>query len=200
VHHDKDFEGLATPIECEGRDYGNPIQQDTEINHVDLDEEFVHHTEKYAWWAFLAEHAKAEVNELKNQLEIAYAQLDHRIRDKAAKHAVEARAKKQTPIKYTEKMVENEVLLSDEYQEILTKYNNARRAAGLAAAGQASMQHRRDMLLQLGANYRTEGGSDPVILKEEAKRKAAERAAAREERESQGEPPAKRPPGRKQTA
>jgi len=207
---DKDFNGLATPLQVNDRDWGNPIADDVQIDNGNLDQEFLGQAEKYAWWAFLTEHAKDQVNQIKSELDVLYARLDHKVRTKAQIAAVDAKTNKQVPIKYTEKMVENEVTTSTEYQELLSRYNNAKKQAGLATAGMMAMNQRRDMLLQLGANYRTEGQADPIILKEAAREKAAryaeERERRKEERKSKAEmaskaqeestttPPARKPP------
>ena len=219
----KDFTGLNTDLEVGDITRGNPIDEDVRINPVDLDYEFQTHPEKYAWWAFLAEHAKAEVDMMKNRLAVLYAQLDFNVRDKARREDEQAKEQKRKPIKYTEKMVESEVLTSQEYQEAQLALLQARKTAGLATAGRMSMDHRRDMLLQLGANYRTEGAADPVILKEAAKDKARERARDKAEKAEKAkqaadeaavaakkktpgktppgkQPPGKHPPGKKPAA
>jgi hypothetical protein len=181
----KSFDELATPLVVNDRDWGNPIEDDVKINQSDLDQEFLNQPEKYAWWAFLMEHAKAQVNEVKNELEILYAKLDYQVRAKAQVVAVDAKAKKTVGLRYTEKMVENEVISSKEYQEIMSRYNEARKNAGLATAGMNAMLQRRDMLLQLGANYRTEGQADPIILREAAREKAANYAKDKEARKAE---------------
>jgi len=201
----KNFSGLAENLVVAGEERGNPIEEDVRVNPADLEYEFETHPEKYAWWAFLAEHAKADVEMMKNQLSVLYAQLDFKIRDKARQEEELAKTQKRKPIKYTEKMVESEVLTSAEYQEAMTAYLEAKKTAGLAAAGRDAMNHRRDMLLQIGANYRVEGQADPVILKEAAKEKARERAQRKaQEKEAANTktppgrtPPVKRPPGKR---
>lgn len=181
----KDFDQLATPLLVNDKDWGNPIVDDVHIDQGNLDQEFLNQAEKYAWWAFLTEHAKAQANELKSELDVLYARLDHLVRAKAQIAAVDAKNQKVTPVKYTEKMVENEVVTSKDYQELMTRYNQARKDAGLATAGMMAMNQRRDMLLQLGANYRTEGQADPIILKEAAREKAAVYAREREQRKAE---------------
>ena len=181
---DKDFDKLATPLNVNNKDWGNPIEDDVHIDQGNLDQEFLSQPEKYAWWAFLTEHAKAQVNEVKNEMDQLYARLDHKVRAKAQMAAVDAKTNKSSPIKYTEKMVENEVITSKEYQEVMTRYNHAKKQAGLTAAGMNAMLQRRDMLLQLGANYRTEGQADPIILREAAREKAANYAAERDKRKA----------------
>lgn len=209
---DKDFDGLATPLTVNDKDWGNPIADDVQIDNGNLDQEFLGQAEKYAWWAFLTEHAKDQVNQIKSELDVLYARLDHKVRTKAQIAAVDAKAKKQVPVKYTEKMVENEVITSNEYQELVARYNDAKKQAGLATAGMMAMNQRRDMLLQLGANYRTEGQADPIILKEAAREKAARYAEERERRkeerknktsmankaqEESSAPPVRKPPMRR---
>lgn len=196
----KDFSGFADSITTNGEEHGNPIARDVQINTMDLEWEFQNHPERYAWWAFLAEHAKAEVEQVKNELAVLYAQLDAKARNQARMDEEDARKAKQKPIKLTEKMVENIVITSPHYQEKVQELIEAKKNAGLAAAGRDAMNHRRDMLLQIGANYRTEGQADPVILKEAARERARDRARKKAEAEAETvnkQPPGKRPPGKR---
>ena len=191
----KDFSGFADSITTNGEEHANPIAEDTLINTADLEWEFENHPTKYAWWAFLAEHAKSEVEQQKNELNIMYAQLDAKARNQARMDEEDARQNKQKPVRITEKMVENIVVTSPDYQDLMQGLIEAKKNAGLAAAGKSAMDHRRDMLLQIGANYRTEGQADPVILKEAAKDRA--RARAQKKAEAPKQPPKKRPPGKR---
>jgi len=194
----KDFSKFSDSITTHDETHSNPIAEDTLINTADLEWEFQNQPSKYAWWAFLAEHAKSEVEQFKNELSILYAQLDAEVRNQARMDEEDSRRNKQKPIRMTETMVENMVKTNPVYQELMESLIEAKKNAGLAAAGRSAMDHRRDMLIQIGANYRTEGQADPVILKEAAREKARERAKKKEAaRKLPPKLPPKQPPGKK---
>jgi hypothetical protein len=63
-------------------------------------------------------------------------------------------------------MVENTVITDPKYVELQEKYLDAKRNAGVLKSARDAMIHRKDMLVQMGANYRAEGSSD-ISLKEQ---------------------------------
>jgi hypothetical protein len=63
-------------------------------------------------------------------------------------------------------MVENTVITHPMYVELQDKYLAAKLNTSLLRTAKDAMIHRRDMLIQLGANYRAEGMSD-ISLKEQ---------------------------------
>ncbi len=137
--------------------YPNDLHAHLQVNPTNLNGEFSGHAERFAWYATAYELASDVEMRLKEELARLYARLDAHTRQEG--HGA--------GVKLTEKMVENTVITHASYIEAQEKYLDAKRNAGLLRAAKDSMVHRKDMLVQLGANYRAEGGSD-ISLKQDA--------------------------------
>ena len=130
--------------------FPNNLREHVSLGHQHIQTAFVEHAELFAWYATAYELASAHESKLKTELGRKYAILDANARQQA----------KQAGVKMTEKMVENTVITSPAYRALEDDYLEARRDAGLLKAAKDAMIHRRDMLIQMGANYRAEGASD----------------------------------------
>lgn len=139
-----------------GAKYPNKLKEHLYINMGTLSEEFSSHSERFAWYATAYELASDLETRLKEKLARVYATLDHRVR-------MEGR---DAGVKLTEKMVENTVITDKNYVELQEEYFDAKRDANLLKAARDAMIHRRDMMIQMGANYRAEGASD-ISLKQD---------------------------------
>jgi prefoldin subunit 5 len=189
----RNFDGLTSSLSLNmgEHEYPNTLENDVTINDDCLDVEFLNQPERFAWWSTYENLKRAEVTELKNELAELDARLGfaERIRLKDAK------------IKSTERMIEEHIVTHTEHKAAQQKLLDAQKELGQGIAGRQAMEHRKEMLISLGANYRAEGQADPVILREEARRKAIERARLKEkEAQDSKRPPAKRPPKRKNFA
>lgn len=138
-------------------EYPSTLSQDLDVNRQDLNGEFIRHSERFAWYATAYELSLDIEMRLKAKLERLYAVLDHRVRQEADMAAV----------KMTEKKVENTVITRPEYIEMQDQYFSAAKETGLLKAGRDAMIHRRDMLISLGANFRSETRSDVSLLTKE---------------------------------
>jgi hypothetical protein len=170
---------ISVNLKLDGADFSRELSDDIPIQSPDLDMEFVEQPERFAWWATVVELAKDRMARTKYQLERIYALKDHAVR----LELTEAKAK------ITEKIVENSVVTSKEYQECMLDLLETKKQLGLAMAGKESMIQRKDMLISLGANLRAEGSSNISILKDAAKQRYQEK---QEEKK-----PVKRPVGKK---
>lgn len=137
--------------------FPNELRYHVSLQHKPIQEAFVEHAELFAWYATAYELASSHESNLKTELGRKYAILDANARQQA----------KQANVKMTEKMVENTVITSPAYRSLEDEYLKAKRSTGLLKAAKDAMIHRRDMLIQLGANYRAEGASD-ISLREQA--------------------------------
>jgi hypothetical protein len=140
-------------------DYESKLQEDLFINRTDLSEEFCKHPERFAFYATCYELAAAKAESLKIQLERLYAMLDHEKRSELLMAGV----------KTTEKMVENSVITDDRYIAMQTEGLEASRNAAVLKAAMHAMQHRKDMLVQLGSAARAELQADISIKAAHAK-------------------------------
>lgn len=170
-------------LDLDGVNFNRTLADDLPINGADINGEFMEQPELFAWWATVSELAKDRVASTKYQLERIYATKDHAVR----LELTEAKAK------ITEKIVENTVITSKEYQECMFELLDAKKQLGLLLAGKEALVQRKDMLISLGANMRTEGGGNLSILKDAAKQRYADK---KEEKDKGNIPPVKkkRPP------
>lgn len=138
--------------------FPNELREHVSLQHKPIQEAFKEHAELFAWYATAYELASDHESRLKTELGRKYAMLDASARQQA----------KQAGVKMTEKMVENTVITSPAYRSLEDDYLRAKRDSGLLKAAKDAMVHRRDMLIQLGANYRAEGASDISLLTQAA--------------------------------
>jgi len=180
---------VTVDLDLDGVNFQRTLADDLPINGADITGEFMEQSELYAWWATVSELARDKVARTKYQLERIYALKDHEVRRTLA----EAKAK------VTEKIVENAVITSEEYQECMFELMECKKQLGLVMAGKEALVQRKDMLISIGANMRTEGGANLHILKDAAKQRAAEkRRRAEAETTGSKRPPGKgRPPGKR---
>ena len=194
---------IIEAAEIDGVTYPISISEDLEINPTDLETEFCNQSQKYRYYGELAEAAKDEMARKKTELDRLYAVVDERVRTSNHMAIIEAKNNSRpAPQKLTEKMVENCVVTDEEYTKLQLEYYAARKQSGILKVYQDSMQHRLQMLIGIGANYRAEGSADPILLREAVKdryRKKQEQEASKE-RKSTKKPVGKKPVGKKQQA
>lgn len=146
-------------ITINGVTYDNSFARDILIDRTNLDEEFARQPEIYAYYAFLAEDAKAVFERKKFELEQSYARIDHEKR-----MAADATKAQNPKFKMTEKMVENEVITDPRYSEAKEAMLAAKLLAGQLDQAARAISQRRDMLQQMGANNRV--GNMPTRVME----------------------------------
>jgi hypothetical protein len=171
-----------------GVTYDNSFARDILIDRTMLDDEFARQPETYAYYAFLAEDAKAVFERKKFALEQVYARLDHEKR-----MAADAMKAQNPKFKMTEKMVENEVITDDRYTEARNDMLDAKLLAGQLDQAAKAISQRRDMLQQMGANNRV--GQMPTRVMEN-KQEAVRDIVARSQAEQRAPEPTPAPPTR----
>lgn len=151
-----DYADLAEVFKIGTVEYPNVLAQDLAVNQSALSETFATHAERFAWYATAYELAMAYEAGLKEETARTYARVDHQVRTAA----------RDAGVKLTEKMVENSVITHALYLEVQEEYLSAKAHTGLLKVARDAMIHRRDMLIQMGANYRAEGAAD-ISLREQ---------------------------------
>lgn len=122
------------------------LSSDLEIDPINLNHGFLRQAALFSYYAHLHVAAMRREAKTKLMLEIEEAKLAKMIRDKLAEDGV----------KSTEKMIEQEISRSASYIKAANAYNEARADTALAHGAVEAFRHRRDMLVQLGANQREE--------------------------------------------
>jgi len=136
--------------------FPNHSREHLDLRCKPLSEAFFEQAELFGWYATAYELAMDVESRLKEEVARMYARLDHMHRTNG----------KASGVKMTEKMVENTVITDPQYVKLYGDYLDAKRNSGLLKSTKEAMIHRRDMLIQMGANYRAEGQSD-ITIKEQ---------------------------------
>jgi len=144
--------------------YEAEFQADLEIHPEALSEDFAQQPAKFAYWSALAERAEAKVRMLDFRLTVLEAETDAAIR-KAATLRGE---------KTTEAGIKEEIRRNPKVQEVKNDLLTATLNAGVLKVARDAFYHRKDMLIQLGAQMRTElGEAEMRINREKVGRKVA---------------------------
>lgn len=138
--------------------YDNDLLNDLRIDRTELNEEFIIQSEKYAYYAILAERAKAKYNLIKFELDHLYARLDFEKRQKAAEiREIEPK------FRYTEKMCESEIITDSRFVKKKKELLKAQELSGLLSKAAEAINGRKDMLVQLGVNIRMNQSSERLM-------------------------------------
>jgi len=137
--------------------YTSELDDHLYINRTDLSVEFAEHSERFAYYSTCFELAADKLRRLEINLKRQYAVLDIQKRQEA--HL--------SGLKMTEKMVENSVIIDDTYVAMQDECMEAERELGVLKAARDAMAARKEMLVSLGANFRTEFRADTTLLSNE---------------------------------
>lgn len=136
---------LGVRIELDGVEYPNHYNEDLDIDPTNLEEEFLTHSKRYAYYATLAEMAEDRHQRSKEELDRLFADLDHEVREK--RDVIMAQNPK---FKMTEPMIKNEILSDARYQKKLSEVQTARYLSKVLKNANTAFSHRKDMLMTLG--------------------------------------------------
>jgi len=135
------------------------IGEQLNIDRNNLDLEFSEQAGLYAYWAIVAEEARANYEKASLALEVLEAELDGVIRDEA----------RESGEKITEKVVESRINSDLGRQKRCEDKIEARKQANIMAVVKDAFGQRASMLQALGFMRRPELETDLRVLKEKAK-------------------------------
>lgn len=138
------------------QEYENTLAEDLEVDPsspLTLQDSFARQAKLVAVYGFAENRAASCELQRKAEMERIYALVDSRTRNNFAVEGT----------KFTEKVVHNVVITSPEYQLAQQKHLEAKKTATMLKSAREAIQHRKDMLVTLGANYRAEINNDPLI-------------------------------------
>lgn len=137
------------------------VQEELSVSEETLSQDYMEQAGKYAWWAVLAESAKAQRDKKEIDMDKAEAEADKRVRKELELDGV----------KITESLVKSRIKLDSEYLEAVDAYNKAKKNAAVLDKLVRAFDHRKEMLISLGAQLREEKGNvgDLRSLKSKAK-------------------------------
>ena len=169
-------------ITIEGVKYDHDFNKDVLIDQTQLEEEFSTQAEKYAFYAFLAARARAAYEHNKFALEQIEAALDH---EKRSGH--EQVKMQNAKHKYTEKMIEGEVITDKRFKDKKKEVLDARLLSEQLDKAAGAIAQRKDMLIQLGLGARignaparvvdqhADAAHDVIAANKESKRRPSRR-------------------------
>jgi hypothetical protein len=163
---------LVVEVEVDGLAYKLVPSRKASIDRANLEEEFLTLPKTLTQWIQLSEKLSAVCDRLVYEKKTLHAKLDKRSREEALNAGV----------KLTEKMVENTVITHHLYQEHMEKIFLHQEALGMIRAGVEGQRAKKDMLISIGANVRSEGA---FRLKEEESRDTKRKKARSIIRKSQ---------------
>lgn len=136
--------------------------KDVQINSAAISEAFYDQASLFLHYATLEARAAHQVDKCKQLLKIVEARVDKMIRDEAAEDGK----------KLTESMIDKEIQRHPKIVDMTKSLNEARMQLSLVEGVVEAMRHRRDMLVQIGANTRIEMQGEMRLAISDAKKEA----------------------------
>lgn len=139
-------EKLPVKVKIEGKEYDTDYEKELLSSELTINENLIEQAPLFAWYAVLAEHAKAQVNDRKLDL----ANLDANLGDEYRKKIMD------TGEKVTEKRVADAVEKDEKHITGVVILNSALKAHGQLSAITRAFDHRKEMISALASNLRKE--------------------------------------------
>lgn len=127
------------------------LRQDLEFTEATISMAMTRQAPLFAHYSTLAHKAQYQADRAKQQVDLVEAQLDQAYRDKFISEGVKA----------SENMVKAAITRDAAYQEAQNKRHEAQAIAEMVKSAADSFRHRRDMLIQVGADLREEKKGSP---------------------------------------
>lgn len=137
---------MQVKIEVKDKKFDGTLREIVKINADNLMEEFCEHPSKYAWFATLCEICSAEAETKEFAIDVLRANLDEEKRNNF----------KNENVKTTEAMVTAAILTDKRYKVLKEELIEVNKQHGILKAIAKSLDHRKDMLIQLGSTKRQE--------------------------------------------
>jgi hypothetical protein len=126
--------------------WSGKLQDIVNINANDLNNELANQPAVVSWFGAVLAEAIATYEELKDRKERVYAELYLKYKEKDEKMGV----------KSTEARLNSLILTDSDYEKVQVQFNEMRKQVNVLKSISNSLEHRRDMLIQLSANIRRE--------------------------------------------
>lgn len=123
---------------------GAQLQQDLHFTETSISNAMTRQAALFAHYSTLAAHAKYQADRCKQHVELLYANLDQQYRDDLTAAGT----------KFTEKVIEAMIQKDSGYQAAQARAHEAKAIASMVDTAADSFRHRKDMLIQVGADLR----------------------------------------------
>jgi len=124
----------------------NQLREDLNFTHTNISAAMTRQASLFAHYSTLSAQAQFQADRADQQVDLIEAQLDQQYRDSLAA----------TGVKITENVVKAAITKDPKYQSALTRKHEAKAIADMVKSAADSFRHRRDMLIQVGADLREE--------------------------------------------
>lgn len=143
-------------VKLEDKDYHTNHQEELKIARETIDQNMIEQASIYGWYGVLA----AMMDDVVGNKKLDLAVLEAELYDKYKKEALE------TPgAKVTEGAIDSKIKQDEKYIAAVLDLLTARKNKGIFDAITRAFEHRREMLINLGAKYRKEMDGDIVVRK-----------------------------------
>lgn len=120
------------------------LRADLEFTETNISNAMTRQAALFAHYSTLAHQAQFQADRADQQVDLVEAQLDQRYRDAFASAGT----------KVTENMIKASIIKDEKYQKALLRKHEAKAIAEMVKSAADSFRHRRDMLIQVGADLR----------------------------------------------
>lgn len=130
------------------RTYIDPdqLREDLAFTQTNISLAMTRQASLFAHYSMLAHKAQFQADRADQQVDLVEAQLDQKYRDAFASAGTKA----------TENMIKSAIIKDTKYQKTLMRKHEAKAIAEMVKSAADSFRHRRDMLIQVGADLRAE--------------------------------------------
>lgn len=133
---------------------GTQLQQDLHFTETSISNAMTRQAALFAHYSTLAAHAKYQADRCKQHVELLYANLDQQFRDDLTAGGT----------KFTEKVIEAMIQKDSGYQAAQARAHEAKAIASMVDTAADSFRHRKDMLIQVGADLRQQREGELRLL------------------------------------
>ena len=170
MEQERNMEVLKMEVKLNSEIVSLDLSQDMVINVADINESYVDQPARYAYWATLSTLARSKANKLKQQIDkeqdyirtTLTGSLDSKVRQQ-----LELDGEKVTETKVSNAIYVHPTFIAhkSKLSELQEAYNEADEQARLLEVGKETMNQRKEMLISLGAQLRTDydGVADLVV-------------------------------------
>lgn len=126
--------------------FSEQVRNDVAFNELTIQEDYMKQAALVAYYSTIAHRAAERLEKAKAKLDLVEALVDNELRMEAVNSGE----------KITEALVAKRIKLDGRYQAAQTKVIEARTLAGVTKDAMEALRHKRDMLIQVGADIREE--------------------------------------------
>lgn len=146
--------------------YVMDLNEDLSISKERINDELSKQPAMFAWYATLYELARSKTLKLKQSLDTIEAELNLEVRTETSK--IKSEDSRYANLKLTETTIESIVRTNEKFKLAEDNYLTAKKDEGMLLVAKVAFEQRKDMLISLASNMRSELDGELSILKNNA--------------------------------